>query len=180
MSLSVDNWSDLSSAEQLVLPNATIVNVTHDSYPDLYYALRGAGLGANFGIVTSFITESLPAVDQLGGGLTYSDEHRSEVLRELRNLTAGPAADDQNAYWDARYAYNATTDAFTFDVVQGYVGAVRNPEVFAGLNSIPNVSDTLQIASEREFAESEAERTPNGLRYDFFNHCRSVFFVDIS
>ena len=164
-----------------MLPNATLVNVTYETHPDLYYALRGAGLGANCGIVTSFTAKSLPAIDQLGGGLTYSDEYRSDVLKALHNLTAGPAADDENAVWDARYEYNATTDSFDFAVVQGYVGAVRSPEVFAGLNSIPNISDTLQIASEREFAEGEAERTPNGLRFVSCCHLSlKLLVVDMS
>ncbi|CEJ81970.1 hypothetical protein VHEMI02066 [[Torrubiella] hemipterigena] len=37
---------------ELVLPNATVFNVTHDSNPDLYYALRGGA--NNFGIITRF------------------------------------------------------------------------------------------------------------------------------
>lgn len=141
-----------------------MINVTYDSHPDLYYALRGAGLGANFGIVTSFIAKAMPASAQLSGTTTYTEEHLSHVLQEVYNLTAGSKADDLDAWWNFRYDYNVTTDSFGIAMPHGYTRPVRHPEVFANLETIPSTSNSLQIAAEREFVAEEAERTPNGLR----------------
>ncbi|EJT99163.1 FAD-binding domain-containing protein [Dacryopinax primogenitus] len=55
---------------ELVLPNGTIVYPSATSYPDLFWALKGAGQ-VNFGIVTQFTMKAYPQTDVWGGSITY-------------------------------------------------------------------------------------------------------------
>ncbi|KAL3466929.1 hypothetical protein BJX64DRAFT_204577 [Aspergillus heterothallicus] len=52
---------------EVVLANGTITNVNRDSFPDLYFALRGGG--SNFGIVTRFDVQTYKH-GLVSGGLT--------------------------------------------------------------------------------------------------------------
>ncbi|KAJ3521485.1 hypothetical protein NMY22_g12295 [Coprinellus aureogranulatus] len=61
---------DSVEAFELVKPNGEIVEVTHDSDPDLFFALKGGG--NNFGIVTKFTLKTFPQGKVWGGMLTYA------------------------------------------------------------------------------------------------------------
>ncbi|KAF5319622.1 hypothetical protein D9619_008812 [Psilocybe cf. subviscida] len=65
--LAVDNVV----AYELVTPNGKIVNVTHDSDPQLFFGLKG-GFN-NFGIVTKFTVKAFPQT-QVWGGVILSQE----------------------------------------------------------------------------------------------------------
>ncbi|KZO98683.1 Glucooligosaccharide oxidase [Calocera viscosa TUFC12733] len=64
--LTIDNMVSY----ELVLPNGTIVYPSATSYPDLFWALKGAGQ-VNFGIVTTFTMNAYPQTDVWGGYITY-------------------------------------------------------------------------------------------------------------
>jgi len=64
--LTIDNMISYT----LVLPNGTIVQPSATSYPDLFWALKGAGQ-VNFGIVTQFTMKAYPQTDVWGGYITY-------------------------------------------------------------------------------------------------------------
>jgi len=53
-------------------------HVTAQSYPDLFWALRGAG--ANFGVVTAMEIDLFPVATVLGGELAFAAEASAEVL----------------------------------------------------------------------------------------------------
>ncbi|KAF9078750.1 FAD dependent oxidoreductase [Rhodocollybia butyracea] len=69
---------DTVTAFELVKPNGTVSNVTLESDPDLFFALKG-GLN-NFGIVTQFTLETFPQTEVWGGLITYLGTEIPQVI----------------------------------------------------------------------------------------------------
>lgn len=74
-------------AYELVLANASIVEVTASNYPDLFKALKGGG--SNFGIVTSYTLQAYPQGDVWGGNLIFdaTDDVSTAMLAAVRDFT---------------------------------------------------------------------------------------------
>lgn len=64
----------------MVLPDGTIVNANPDSYPDIYFALRGGG--SSFGIVTRFDLQAYPHGKFWGGS-------NANFIRGLPGIKSG-------------------------------------------------------------------------------------------
>ncbi|TEB23056.1 FAD-binding domain-containing protein [Coprinellus micaceus] len=60
---------DTVEAFELVKPNGEAVEVTHESDPELFFALKGGG--NNFGVVTKFTMKTFPQGKIWGGMITY-------------------------------------------------------------------------------------------------------------
>ena len=71
---------------RLVTPKGELREVTADSEPDLFWALRGGG--GNFGVVTEIEIDLVPAADLYGGGLYLPGETAPEVLAAFGRATA--------------------------------------------------------------------------------------------
>ncbi|KAI9069033.1 FAD-binding domain-containing protein [Trametes sanguinea] len=71
--LTIDNLSGF----ELVLPNGTVTAVTQESYPDLFWGLKG-GFN-NFGIVTKFNLTTHPQTEVWGGLITITEDQLDKV-----------------------------------------------------------------------------------------------------
>lgn len=71
---------------ELVTAEGRVVEVTADSDPELFWALRG-GKG-NFGIVTAMEFDLVPVSRLYGGGLFYPAEASAELLRRWASWSA--------------------------------------------------------------------------------------------
>jgi len=80
--LAVDN---LLSVE-LVTASGEILDVREEGYPDLFWALRGAG--ANFGVAASLEYRLHPLTQVTGGLVAYPFSAARDVLRFYREFTA--------------------------------------------------------------------------------------------
>jgi FAD/FMN-containing dehydrogenase len=92
--LSIDN---LLSAD-VVLADGSFVTASHDSYQDLFWALRGGG--GNFGIVTSFTFACHDIGDNgtiIGGPVLYDIADTEAVFRWYRELL--PALPEELSGW---------------------------------------------------------------------------------
>ncbi|KAJ3746735.1 FAD-binding domain-containing protein [Lentinula detonsa] len=69
---------DTVTAFELVKPDGTVANVTQESDPDLFFAMKG-GFN-NFGIVTRFTLQTFPQTQVWGGLITYTENQISEVI----------------------------------------------------------------------------------------------------
>ncbi|KAG7139708.1 putative FAD-linked oxidoreductase like protein [Verticillium longisporum] len=81
-------WAANSVLEyELVLPNATVVNVTQSNYPDLFLALRGGG--NNFGVVASFLLQAYPQGEIWGGSMFFPSTPKTDtvILNAIRDFT---------------------------------------------------------------------------------------------
>jgi len=70
---------------ELVTANGEVLNVTEESHPDLFWALRGGG--GNFGIATSFEYRLHPLREVVGGLIAYPFDAAGDVLRFYRDIT---------------------------------------------------------------------------------------------
>ena len=68
----------------MVTPNGTIVYVNNNSYPDIYFGLKG-GFN-NFGIVTKFNMRALPQTLVYGGVLIYLVLQFGQVREAIVNF----------------------------------------------------------------------------------------------
>jgi len=80
--LAVDN---LLSVE-LVTAACDVLNVTADTNPDLFWALRGGG--GNFGVASSFVFRLHPLRHVVGGIVAHPIAAARDVLRFFRDVTA--------------------------------------------------------------------------------------------
>ncbi|CAF4389920.1 unnamed protein product, partial [Adineta steineri] len=113
---------------KLVTPNGTIVNVNNETYPDLFFGLKG-GLN-NFGIVTNFKMRALPQTQVYGGVLLYdfleindivnaavtfqtnNQDPKAQILCDFTSL-GGSVAISIIAFYDAPIAPSNTFEVFT-------------------------------------------------------------------
>jgi hypothetical protein len=80
---------------ELVTADGNIINVNHESYPDLFWALRGGG--PNFGVVTRFDYETFPQTDVFAGSILYDHEHKVDVISAFN--TYSNHGDPKAATW---------------------------------------------------------------------------------
>ncbi|KAI3539721.1 FAD binding domain-containing protein [Colletotrichum filicis] len=136
--LAVDNvWE-----YQLVLPNATIVNVSETVHPDLYFALRGGG--NNFGIITNFRSRLVPQGQKWGGARTYHINFTDQLVDQSYQLATSLSTDTYMSFW-TRNSYDVATDRFSISVSQAYYEPVIEPPVFTELNKIPYETSNLRV-----------------------------------
>ena len=77
--------SDNLLSVELVTANGEVLEVTQESHPDLFWALRGGG--GNFGVVTTFEYRLHPVGQVLGGLAVHSFDAAREVLTFYRDFT---------------------------------------------------------------------------------------------
>jgi FAD/FMN-containing dehydrogenase len=70
---------------ELVTAGGDVLNVTADSNPDLFLALRGGG--GNFGIATSFEFRLHPVTQIIGGLIAFPIDTAGDFMRFYRELT---------------------------------------------------------------------------------------------
>jgi len=68
----------------LVTPDGEIVNVNKDSYPDIFFGLKG-GFN-NFGIVTNFNVRAIPQGEVYSGILHYTKSEFDAVIKAIENF----------------------------------------------------------------------------------------------
>jgi FAD/FMN-containing dehydrogenase len=73
-------------AVELVTSTGEVLDVTNESYPDLFWALQGGG--GNFGIAASFEYRLHPVDTIFGGLVAHPYESAKEVLTLFRDFTA--------------------------------------------------------------------------------------------
>ncbi len=77
--------SDRVVAADVVVADGSVVHVTADSEPELFWALKGGK--ASVGIVTSLTFELVPVAEIYGGGIFFPGEAAPEVLDAYRSWT---------------------------------------------------------------------------------------------
>lgn len=86
---------------ELVNADGAVLNVTAESDPDLFWALRGGG--GNFGVATSFEYRLHPLGEVVGGLIAHPFEAARDVLRFYREFTQS-VPDDLTVFAGLVYA----------------------------------------------------------------------------
>ncbi|KAK0631177.1 hypothetical protein B0T17DRAFT_486958 [Bombardia bombarda] len=103
MSTLVGMGADQVLSLEVVLPNGRFVTASEDSYPDLYWALRGGG-GSTYGVVTSLVIKAYPKIP---------------VTTMTFGFTTGPNV-TVDTFWAGFKAYMSYFSAFTDAGAYGY------------------------------------------------------------
>ncbi|KLJ10859.1 hypothetical protein EMPG_13776 [Blastomyces silverae] len=145
---------------EVVLTNGTIVNANREENADLWLALKGGG--SNFGIVTRFDMEALPAKDIAYGTRFMSAEYSSELVDAIVHFTDHYQEFDTDALV-AFLMHN--TSAFPVDVVAAAIHVntegIHNSTGFKKLNRIPSlIPDETRSLSLADAAEDS--QLPSG------------------
>ncbi|PYH83778.1 FAD-binding domain-containing protein [Aspergillus uvarum CBS 121591] len=138
--LSCDNVQSF----EVVMANSEIVYANRNSHPDLFKALKGGS--NNFGIVTTFDMETLPAEDLWGGLLVYNVSNTPEYISAATDFTDRIPTDPHGA-WYGIFNYNGAMDRTDIVAMLAYTRPVMRPAVFQKFYQIPNITDTTRIST---------------------------------
>ena len=142
-----------------MLANTSIIEVNQQSFPDLYFALRGGG--NNFGIVTRFDLETFPQGQMWGGMTYYPVTANASLLNSLRTFVVNAPTDPDAAlivaFVYAEGEYIAATDI-------EYAKPIINPPIFHEFTGIASIASTLRITNLSNLTEELKTANPSGFR----------------
>ena len=142
-----------------MLANTSIVEVNRQSFPDLYFALRGGG--NNFGIVTRFDLETFPQGQMWGGMTYYPITANASLLSALENF-ADSAPTDPDAALIVAFAYAEGQYVATIDIE--YAKPVIDPPIYQEFTNIKSIASTLRITTLSNLTEEFKTVNPSGFR----------------
>lgn len=135
---------------EVVLANGTIVEANNHTNQDLYKALKGGS--SNFGIVTRFDMEAIPAKDLYTGIHIMSKDNSDAVIGAIVDFTNK----------DESFADDALVIVYTHNTAMGediLIAASRvntqgnsSTTAFAKINEIPAISSSMTLRSMAEHA----------------------------
>jgi len=137
--------------------------VNYQSYPDLYFALRGGG--NNFGIVTRFDLTTHSQGLMWSGSLTYLDTYQTDLINAFVKYSAN-APQDPNAALIFNFAYAEGLFLAVADIE--YATPTVNPPIFNDFLAVPNITENLAVRSLPEVTELFQAVNPSGLRESYW------------
>jgi hypothetical protein len=147
----------------VVLASGLIVDVNLDSYPDLYWALRGGG--NNFGIVTRFDLKTITQGSLWSGSLIYLPEYTDDAIDAFYNYGINAATDPKSAVI-MNWAYDEGLFLAVADLE--YANTTENPPIFQNFTAIPTYENTMADRTLSEVTNMFQESNPNGLRESYW------------
>jgi hypothetical protein len=147
---------------ELVLASGLIVDVNVDSYPDLYWALRGGG--NNFGIVTRFDLATITQGSLWSGSLIYLD-YTTDAIDAFYNYGLNAATDPKSAVI-MNWAY--TEGLFLAVADLEYANTTVDPPIFQNFTAIPTLENTMASRTLSEVTDMFQEDNPDGLRESYW------------
>lgn len=151
---------------ELVTASGLIVNVTRNSYPDLYWALRGGG--KNFGIVTKFQLHAFPVGKMWGGAKLVADADYEKALDATYKFGATGAVNDNKGSQIISFGYQAGYGPLARAFLT-YTEPVESPAMFNDWNNVSLVLDTTGIHTLPELTSLLSEGIPDGVRESYWD-----------
>ncbi|KAH8596633.1 FAD binding domain-containing protein [Bisporella sp. PMI_857] len=150
---------------QVVFANGEIHDVNLQTFPDLFWALRGGG--NNFGIVTRFDLKSFSQGDLWRGRLTWTYDKTPEVLKALSDFTQNHA-EDVDATLFVAVGYLAIAGGFATVAELEYGKPVINPPILQPFTNISSVAYTSTISNLTQLTIDQLENNPSGFRETYW------------
>ena len=123
---------------QVVLANGSIVNANSTFNPDLWKALKGGS--SNFGIVTRFDVNAIPAANLTVENKAISSQYADDLFKATSDFAALDKSWANNAIITViNYNSQAPGDGITFSVTQVNTANELNTTAFDTLNKIPTL-----------------------------------------
>ncbi|RDW59488.1 FAD binding-containing protein [Coleophoma cylindrospora] len=162
-------WAcDNVNVYQVVFADGSIHDVSYQSNPDLYYALRGGG--NNFGIVTRFDLATFPQGDLWAGSQTflYDNSTAAALNAAFYNFNIN-AVNDPYAAVILAYAYAQAENIYVIASDLQYGKPVVNPPILQNFTAVPSpIADTLKIQNLSALTVEFQASNPYGFRQTFW------------
>ncbi|KAL3489512.1 hypothetical protein BJX62DRAFT_239046 [Aspergillus germanicus] len=144
---------------QVVLADGSVVEVNKDSYPDLFWALKGGS--SNFGLVTRFDMQTISSPKIWAGSYTVSEEYVDEFLKAIATY----AADISDPKTHIVPALVPSPGAATLaSAILFYDSQDEEfPAAFKPFTNIPAVSSTLAFKTLSEFSAELGQMVTDGI-----------------
>ena len=150
---------------EVVTADGEILEVNHQSYPDLYWALRGGG--NNFGVVTRLDLETFPQGDIWGGSFVSTMEYNATLLDALSHFADNAPEDVDAGTWVA-FAYANGMEDWIISTELTQAKGVVDPPILREFTAVPNVHSTLRLTNMTSLAYELNASNPNGLEETFW------------
>ncbi|KAJ6190234.1 hypothetical protein N7519_000255 [Penicillium mononematosum] len=153
-------WScDNVESFEVVAASGLIVTASANSYPDLYWALRGGG--NNFGLVTKYNMYTIPSPKMYGGARTFLETEFPQVINAWINVINN-ATVDGNAQQYVAFLQTQGMNLASAELT--YVKNDPNPEIFKQYRNISAISDNSSAKTLVEYVKYLETENPYGLR----------------
>ena len=135
---------------ELVTAQGDILEVNQQTYPDLFWALKGGG--NNYGVVTRYDMRTYPSASIFGGTINYSGQNGTfDMLDAYENwFQPGSGIDDKKAAIMPSYAIMLPDGTESASVVLYYNESIANPAPLQPFVDIPSSSSELGLMSYSE------------------------------
>jgi hypothetical protein len=174
---------------EVVTASGFVINVSQNSFPDLYWALRGGG--NNFGIVTKFTVVSISRAPTMwGGNRMYLEAQHPALITAYVNLGKN-AVKDGKAHQILSFGWGGDELGPIALAELEYADPNPNATIFVEYNSIGGViQDITAIKSLAELAKQLEDTKSNGRRQlfwtwstkldeDMANTVRKIYFEEV-
>ncbi|RYN32485.1 hypothetical protein AA0115_g3883 [Alternaria tenuissima] len=147
---------------ELVTASGIILKVSQETFPDLYWALRGGG--NNFGIITTFNYETLPQGLMFASKRQYNATYAPALFDAFGNAVEAAETDTKLAHFVA-VAYSrgvkiASTEYEYFDPID----PVNPPAILKEYLSLPPLTDSTRNCSLADTTSGLSQSMPDGFR----------------
>jgi FAD/FMN-containing dehydrogenase len=161
---SAQGWGcDTVRNYELVTANGDVLNVNFESYPDLYWALRGGG--NNFGIVCNFAFETFPQREVFAGSNVYGHEHKDAVIDAFNTFANN--GDPKSATW-LSVAYSNKHKVIS--ALAMYADPNPSAETLKPYLAIPTLHSTAKVRSIADMVHEIAVVNVQEHRQNYTNH----------
>jgi hypothetical protein len=148
---------------EIVTAQGEILNVNYQSYPDLFWALRGGS--ANFGIVTRFDYETFPQGDIYAGSIIYEYEQKDKVVKAFNSLAHD--SDPKSATWLCAAQHEGKK---FFSALAMHAEPNADCDVVRAYSAVPSVQAGHKIRSMADMAREITAQNVREYRQYFWNH----------
>ena len=143
---------DTITSFEVVLANGTIINANAQQHSDLWRALKGGG--PNFGLVTHFELETMPAADVAYGQRIVLSDYSQEVTSAVVGFTESSHEHPEDHMF-AFYMHNAAiSEGVVTMLITANVLGDMNTTGFDNFTEIPAVTESWKLATLEEAASS--------------------------
>lgn len=146
---------------QVVLANGTIVEASADANADLWKALKGGGM--NFGIVTRFDMEAIPATDVAFGQSVFSANYSDQLFDAISEFTDHPQELAADTMYTLFSHIPASPEDMTAMVIRANTKGNLNTTAFDKITQIPSIESTWGVTSHAALAKDQ--QLPTGSLY---------------
>ncbi|KAH6632927.1 FAD binding domain-containing protein [Boeremia exigua] len=159
-------WAcDNVASFELVTASGAVLDVTLESYPDLYWALRGGG--NNFGVVTNFKLDAFPLGLMWGAQRIHPESTFPAVVDAIYDFTMEGSRRDEDAAEIVTFANAPGIGKIAFALLH-YAKPTGNASVFDQWNNINAISDTSGLRPMSGMANLLNEGAPANGEYQMW------------